>query len=104
MIAITIITRNSYFKLKFISNLLISILSISYSVLYDQKIKNQDYLFKLVIIGDSGVGKSWLLSRIMSNSFKEEHNVTIGVEFGCFILSQTKWSIIYIIKMIKYIG
>lgn len=58
--------------------------------MYDQKIKNQDYLFKLVIIGDSGVGKSWLLSRIMSNSFKEEHNVTIGVEFGCFIVKIKK--------------
>ena len=28
----------------------------------------------------SGVGKSCLLSRIMDNTFKEEHNVTIGVE------------------------
>ena len=51
-------------------------------ILYDKTIKNQDFLFKLIIIGDSGVGKSCLLSRIMDNSFKEEHNVTIGVEFG----------------------
>uniref|UniRef100_A0A7S3JNG5 Uncharacterized protein n=1 Tax=Euplotes harpa TaxID=151035 RepID=A0A7S3JNG5_9SPIT len=59
-------------------------------VLYDKTIKNQDYLFKLIIIGDSGVGKSCLLSRIMDNTFKEEHNVTIGVEFGCFIVKVAK--------------
>ena len=59
-------------------------------VLYDKTIKNQDHLFKLIIIGDSGVGKSCLLSRIMDNTFKEEHNVTIGVEFGCFIVKVNK--------------
>ena len=59
-------------------------------VLYDKTIKNQDHLFKLIIIGDSGVGKSCLLSRIMDNTFKEEHNVTIGVEFGCFIVKIKK--------------
>ena len=59
-------------------------------VLYDKTIKNQDYLFKLIIIGDSGVGKSCILSRIMDNTFKEEHNVTIGVEFGCFIVKIKK--------------
>ena len=59
-------------------------------VLYDKTIKNQDHLFKLIIIGDSGVGKSCLLSRIMDNTFKEEHNVTIGVEFGWFIVKINK--------------
>ena len=59
-------------------------------VLYDKTIKNQDHLFKLIIIGDSGVGKSWLLARIMDNTFKEEHNVTIGVEFGWFIVKVKK--------------
>ena len=33
-----------------------------------------------------GVGKSCLLSRVMDNDFKEEHNVTIGVEFGSFVV------------------
>ena len=59
-------------------------------VLYDKTIKSQDHLFKLIIIGDSGVGKSCLLSRIMDNTFKEEHNVTIGVEFGWFIVKVNK--------------
>ncbi|MFS7888207.1 putative small GTPase, P-loop containing nucleoside triphosphate hydrolase [Helianthus anomalus] len=30
-----------------------------------------DYLFKLVLIGDSGVGKSNLLSRFTRNEFKK---------------------------------
>ena len=45
-----------------------------------------DCLFKIIIIGDTGVGKSCLLSRLTENTFNEEHNVTIGVEFGNFVL------------------
>ncbi|KAL4619236.1 hypothetical protein ACB092_06G065400 [Castanea dentata] len=41
-----------------------------------------DYLFKLVLIGDSGVGKSNLLLRCMRNEFNMESNLTIGVEFA----------------------
>jgi len=33
-----------------------------------------------------GVGKSCLLARVMDNDFKLEHQVTIGVEFGSFII------------------
>jgi len=40
------------------------------------------YLFKYIIIGDTGVGKSCLLSQFMDHSFKMRHEVTIGVEFG----------------------
>ncbi|KAK9025676.1 hypothetical protein V6N11_038534 [Hibiscus sabdariffa] len=41
-----------------------------------------DYLFKLVLIGDSGVGKSNLLSRFARNEFNLESKSTIGVEFA----------------------
>ncbi|XP_022561492.2 ras-related protein RABA1e [Brassica napus] len=41
-----------------------------------------DYLFKLVLIGDSGVGKSNLLSRFTRNEFSIESKSTIGVEFA----------------------
>mmetsp|Transcript_34363 Transcript_34363/g.39718 ORF Transcript_34363/g.39718 Transcript_34363/m.39718 type:complete len:230 (-) Transcript_34363:58-747(-) len=58
----------------------------SYEVIADKTLSNQDHLFKLIIIGDTGVGKSCLLSRVMDNDFKEEHNVTIGVEFGSFVI------------------
>jgi Ras-related protein Rab-11A len=41
-----------------------------------------DYLFKIVLIGDSGVGKSNLLSRFAKNEFNLESKATIGVEFA----------------------
>jgi small GTP-binding protein len=41
-----------------------------------------DFLFKIVLIGDSGVGKSNLLSRFTRNEFNLESKSTIGVEFA----------------------
>ncbi|XP_062230479.1 ras-related protein RABA2a-like [Phragmites australis] len=41
-----------------------------------------DYLFKVVLIGDSGVGKSNLLSRFTRNDFCLDSKSTIGVEFA----------------------
>ncbi|CAO2829894.1 unnamed protein product [Amaranthus hypochondriacus] len=41
-----------------------------------------DYLFKVVLVGDSGVGKSNLLSRFTRNEFCLESKSTIGVEFA----------------------
>ncbi|EDO15222.1 hypothetical protein Kpol_423p12 [Vanderwaltozyma polyspora DSM 70294] len=41
-----------------------------------------DYLFKIVLIGDSGVGKSNLLSRFTTDEFHLESKSTIGVEFA----------------------
>ncbi|KAF9541410.1 hypothetical protein KI688_012506 [Linnemannia hyalina] len=41
-----------------------------------------DFLFKIVLIGDSGVGKSNLLSRFTRGDFNLESKSTIGVDFG----------------------
>eukprot|EP00761_Pharyngomonas_kirbyi_P012686 gb/GECH01012713.1/.p1 GENE.gb/GECH01012713.1/~~gb/GECH01012713.1/.p1 ORF type:complete len:204 (+),score=31.98 gb/GECH01012713.1/:1-612(+) len=41
-----------------------------------------DYIFKYIIIGDMGVGKSCLLHQFTENKFLQESCHTIGVEFG----------------------
>ncbi|XP_076923464.1 ras-related protein RGP1-like [Bidens hawaiensis] len=45
---------------------------------FSQKI---DYVFKIVLIGDSAVGKSQLLGRFARNEFSLDSKATIGVEF-----------------------
>jgi len=41
-----------------------------------------DFLLKVVLIGDSGVGKSNLLLRYTKDEFKQQSPMTIGVEFA----------------------
>jgi len=40
-----------------------------------------DYLIKLLIIGDSGVGKTCFLLRFSDDSFTTSHLTTIGIDF-----------------------
>ena len=45
------------------------------------KDNSYDYLVKLLIIGDSGVGKTNILFRACDNKFIPSHIMTIGVDF-----------------------
>ena len=42
---------------------------------------NYDYLFKVIIIGDSGIGKSALLYRFAEDTYNNNYISTIGVDF-----------------------
>ena len=52
-------------------------------LLKDSQISQSDNFinFKIIIIGDSGVGKSSLLKRAVKNTFNESYQATIGFEF-----------------------
>ncbi len=45
-----------------------------------------DFLLKIVLVGDSGVGKTNLLSRFTRNSFDSNTRNTIGVDFSAMEL------------------
>ncbi|XP_078062349.1 ras-related protein Rab-13-like, partial [Mustelus asterias] len=43
--------------------------------------KAYDYLFKLLLIGDSGVGKTCLIIRFADDNFNSTYISTIGIDF-----------------------
>ena len=43
-------------------------------------------LFKIILIGDSGVGKTNILTRYINNTFSQNTKSTVGVELGCKIV------------------
>jgi len=45
------------------------------------KSSDYQYIFKLILIGNSGVGKSSILQRYMNKTFEESYKCTIGVDF-----------------------
>jgi len=44
--------------------------------------ENFDFLYKVVVTGDSGVGKTNIITRFTTGEFNLENKATIGVEFG----------------------
>ena len=46
-----------------------------------------EYIFKYIIIGDSGVGKSCILLQFAQNEFDHNKENTVGVEFGNKVVS-----------------
>jgi Ras-related protein Rab-8A len=47
----------------------------------EAKIDRYDCMAKVIIIGDSGVGKTNFITRFCENSFKDSYVATIGVDF-----------------------
>lgn len=47
----------------------------------NKNVVEYDYLFKVLLIGDSGVGKSALLTRFTDRTFSDSYMITIGVDF-----------------------
>ena len=45
-----------------------------------------EYIFKYIIIGDMGVGKSCLLQQFTEKRFPEDQPHTIGIEFGTRVI------------------
>ncbi|CAD5122173.1 DgyrCDS10619 [Dimorphilus gyrociliatus] len=45
------------------------------------EVEQFDYLFKIVLIGDAGVGKTCIVQRFKSGLFMEQYGSTIGVDF-----------------------
>ena len=43
--------------------------------------EDYDMIFKIITVGDSGVGKTNLISRYSSNNFCEQSKATVGIEF-----------------------
>merc|ERR1712093_520067 len=50
-------------------------------------LRSYAYLFKYIIIGDTGVGKSCLLLQFTDKRFRADHDLTIGVEFGARLVT-----------------
>ena len=58
---------------------------------YSYEILSENYLeydisFKIIVIGDSGVGKSCLTNKATKNVFEDTYNATVGFEFFSFNL------------------
>ena len=55
----------------------------NYEILPDDFLQ-YDLSFKLIVIGDSGVGKSCLTNRATTNLFEDTYSATVGFEFVSF--------------------
>jgi Ras-related protein Rab-11A len=53
----------------------------------NKKKDESDYQLKIVLVGDSGVGKSNIISKFTKNEFNFESKTTIGVEFASKVVN-----------------
>ena len=55
--------------------------------------RNFDYFFKLLLIGDSGVGKTCIIFRFADNTFNSSFISTIGIDFKIKTLEVGEYNI-----------
>lgn len=58
-----------------------SVTQFAVTCLLQNMAKNYDYLFRLLLVGDSGVGKTCILIRFVENTFSSSYISTIGIDF-----------------------
>lgn len=56
---------------------------------------NYDRVYKILIVGDSGVGKSCILERFATNNFFSCHQATIGIDFKTKIVQKNGINVIF---------
>lgn len=54
---------------------------------------NYDLMYKVVIIGNSGVGKTSIVNKKIRNMYSPMYSATIGVEYDCILLDSIKLQI-----------
>ena len=54
--------------------------------------KNYDFLFRILLVGDSGVGKTCILIRFVENTFTPSYISTIGIDFKIRTVEIGKYS------------
>ena len=52
------------------------------------EIDEYEMMIKVILIGDSGVGKTNIMSKFLKNQFLEDSKATVGVEFGSKLFIQ----------------
>jgi small GTP-binding protein len=50
-------------------------------------LNNFDFIFKIIIVGNSGVGKTCLLERLVDDRFSSDFATTIGVDFKLYVMN-----------------
>lgn len=48
--------------------------------------ESNNYLFKILVVGCGGVGKTCCIRKLVYNSFNQEYKTTIGVDFAFKVL------------------
>ncbi len=46
-----------------------------------ENVTNYDHIFKIILVGDNGVGKSSIIRRFCEGGYTQDMDTTIGVDF-----------------------